>query len=168
MKPYKSFRPEATGSNLAYLASLHSQSATDYQEIANDIAAAFPSGADYFNQLTIYRTKLQQELNELIVDMAVSVNTPSRDSISLFRTKRSAIIRAIQQNNIHYLAELTVRNENATLRAYREVLKNEKTLDFIQETLNAQLKVVMEFVRRTERFRTVPQQRNLDVKTRSV
>ncbi|MTB50920.1 hypothetical protein [Lewinella sp. W8] len=167
MKPPYEIRPEGTEASLVTLASLHSQSATDYQQIADEIAAFFPAGADYFSELAAYRTVLQVKLNKLIMDMPGTAHTPTKSSMSIFRSKRSAVVRAIGEKNLSYLADLTMQNENATLKAYREILHNDKVLDFAREVLNEQLETVLEFVRRTERFRTVPQQRNLDVKTRS-
>lgn len=164
--PYD-IRPEGTESSLTHLASLHSQSAADYQQIADHIAPVFPAAADYFTELAAYRKALLEKLNDLIREMPGTAHTPSRTSTNVFRAEPEAFSKAANNRNIAYLADLTAKNENDTLKAYRHATANKKILAFAADLLAGQQDRVMEFVRRAERFRTVPQQRNLDVKTRS-
>lgn len=160
MKPTYEVRPEGTDATLNEVAMLHRQSAGYYRDIASAIRSDDETAAGYFGELAGYHEKLLNEVNDILSDMSGGVHTPSRSAETVFKKRESELNQGLQSKNISSLTEIAYENERGVSNAYEHALGNGNLIDFAHKLLHEQHEVVLKWVERADRYKTVPQDFN--------
>lgn len=161
--PYQQ-RPEGTAAVLNEIALHHRQSISYYKSVVDALDATYAGAKDFFSSLISYRKELLTAINGKLADMVAGVHTPSRSSESYLKQQEKQLVNALRASNIVQLAQLAYENENHLSDTYRYALANNELIDFAEELLHEQHQTVLLWVNRADRFKTVPQQRNEDLK----
>lgn len=166
MKATYEVRPEGTAAIFNELALNHKQSASYYREMGEKLKAKSDNdgAADFFIQLATYREKLATEINNHLSGMAGTVHTPSHDSLSYFKEHEADLNRALINGNVVELAMYTYHNEEKTSDTYRHALADDKIDDTAEQMLHDQHEQVLKYLRMADRYKTVPQDANEEMR----
>lgn len=140
----------------------HDYEATRYREAAK--AVPDEGQSEFFRSLAHYRHELRNGLQDAMRDISETVNTPSRESVSTIQDAEEEWDRALNQKNVEELGAMAFTAEQATSDFYRVALDTHDLLDKVRTLLEQQHETMLEWNRKVERFKTVPQQRNNDFK----
>lgn len=152
-------------SNASIISSLyrrHDYEATRYREAAKNISNE--GQAEFFRSLAHYRHELRDGLREAMRDISQTVNTPSKEAVSTLQNHEEDWDRALSNNNVEQIAAMVFTAEQGTSDYYRVALDSSELLDTLRTLLEKQHETMLEWNRKVERFKTVPQQRNNDFK----
>ena len=152
-------------SNASIIASLfrrHDYEGARFREAAKEISDS--GQADFFRSLAHYRHELRRELRGAMEDFSETVNTPNKEAVSFIQESESDWNQALQNENVEQIASMAYEAEKATSDAYRRALDTEELLDSVRTLLEQQHETSLEWLRKAERFKTVPQKRNNDFK----
>jgi hypothetical protein len=162
MKVPHSINHASNASIISALYRRHDYEATRYREAAKNVADE--GQADFFRSLAHYRHELREGLRQAMQDISETVNTPSKESVSTIQEAEADWNQALTDNNIEQLASMVFTAEQATSDYYREILDGSELLDTVRTLVEKQHETILEWNRKVERFKTVPQQRNNDFK----
>lgn len=160
MKPTYEVRPEGTDATLNEVAMLHLQSAGYYRDMAAAMETEDATAAGFFKELAAYHNTLLGQVNDVLSDMSGGVHTPSRSGETVFKKRESELNQGIQSKNISSLTEIAYENERGVSDAYEHALGNGNLIDFAHDLLHEQHEVVLKWVERADRYKTVPQDLN--------
>ncbi len=162
MKVPHSSSHASSASIVASLFRRHDYEATRFREAAK--AAPDAGQADFFRSLAHYRHELITQLRKAMEDFSETVNTPTKDAVSSIQEAEADWNQALQTQNVGQLATMVYEAEKATSDYYRKALDTRKLLDSVRTLLEQQHEISLQWLRKADRFRTVPQQRSNDFK----
>jgi hypothetical protein len=162
MKVPHSINRASSASILASLFRRHDYEATRFREAAKAVPNA--GQADFFRSLAHYRHELLTQLRKAMEDFSATVNTPVKDAVSSIQEAEADWNQALQTQNVEQIATMVYEAEKGTSDYYRKALDKREMLDSVRTLLEQQHETSLQWLRKADRFRTVPQQRNNDFK----
>lgn len=162
MKVPHSINHASSASIIASLFRRHDYEGTRFREAAK--MTPNEGQADFFRSMAHYRHELRRELRGAMEDFSETVNTPSKEAISTIQESEKEWNRALQNENVEQIAAMVYEAEKATSDAYRRALDSKELLESVRTLLEQQHETILQWLRKAERFKTVPQQRNNDFK----
>lgn len=137
---------------------LHRRSVTYYEDAARALADKHDKPAAFFADLAEHHKRMTAQLDERLAQFQAGVHPPARQGIPVVKQREADFGQALNNHNVYELATIAADNENHISDAYRHALANRTLKGFEYDELEQQHEVVLDWVRRAERFKTVPQE----------